>query len=79
MKEKKVDSLMVLQLFFAILVLLIGIYSKVTENNNVVPIMLLLLSVMFLIVGFREYRKTKNKVWSIFIWCIALFILYSTV
>ena len=79
MKEKKIGILMVFQLIFAVLVMLIGIYGKVTENYNLLPLMLILLSVMFLIIGLREYKRTKSLLWGIVYLCISLFILISVV
>ena len=77
MEEKKFDILMLFQIIFAILVMLIGIYGKVTENYNLLPLMLIFLSVMLLIMGLREYKRTKNLLWGIFILCISLYILIS--
>ena len=78
-KEKKIRILMVLQLTFALLVILIGIYGKVTENYDLLPLMLILLSVIILIMGLREYKKTKSLLWGIVYLCISLFILISVI
>jgi len=51
MEERKLDTLKVFQMFFAILL-------------------------MFLIIGIREYKKTKNLMWGIFYLCTSLFILF---
>jgi ABC-type Mn2+/Zn2+ transport system permease subunit len=59
MEEKKFDTLMLFQMIFATLVMLIGIYIKVTVNDNLLPLMLILMSVMFLIIGLREYKKIR--------------------
>ena len=77
MEEKKFDILMLFQIIFAVLVMLIGIYGKVTENYNLLPLMLILLSVMFLIIGLREYKRTKSLLWGIFYLCVSLLILFS--
>jgi len=79
MKEKSIGILMLFQLIFAVLVMLIGIYGKVTENYNLLSLMLILLSVMFLIIGLREYKRTKSLLWGIVYLCISLFILISVV
>ncbi|MGE7920769.1 DUF3953 domain-containing protein [Viridibacillus arvi] len=79
MKEKKFDTLMLFQLIFAVLVLLIGVYGKVTENYNLLPLMLILLSITLLIMGFREYKRTQSLWWGILILCISLYILFSAV
>ena len=79
MEEKKFGILMLCQMIFAILVILIGIYGKVTENYNLLPLMLILMSVMFLIIGLREYKRTKSLLWGIFYLCISLFILFVAV
>ena len=79
MKEKKFDILMIFQLIFAVLVMLIGIYGKVTGNYNLLPLMLILLSVTLLIMGIREYKRTKSLLWGIFILCTSLYILISAV
>lgn len=79
MEEKKIDILMLLQIIFAILVMLISIYSKVTENFSLLPLILILLSITLLIMGLREYKRTKSLLWGIFILCTSLYILFSAV
>lgn len=79
MEEKRFDILMIFQLIFAVLVILIGIYGKVTENYNLLPLVLILLSVTLLIMGLREYKRTQSLLWGIFILCIALYILIVAV
>jgi len=79
MEEKKFDTLLLFQMIFAILVMLIGIYGKVTENYNLLPLMLILMSVMLLIMGLREYKRTQSLLWGIFILCTSLYILFSAV
>ena len=79
MEEKKFDILMLFQIIFVILVMLIGIYGKVTENYNLLPLMLILLSITLLIMGLREYKRTKSLLWGIFLLCISLYILFSVV
>ena len=79
MEEKRFDILKLFQLIFALLVMLIGIYSKVTENYNLIPLMLIVMSVMFLIIGLREYKKTQSLLWGISYLCISLFILFVAV
>ena len=79
MKGKKFNILMLFQLIFAILVMLISIYSSVTENYNLLPVMFILMSVMFLIIGLREYKRTQSLVWGIFYLFISLYILSAAV
>ncbi|MCK1999647.1 DUF3953 domain-containing protein [Psychrobacillus psychrodurans] len=79
MEEKKFDILMLFQIIFVILVILIGIYGKVTENYNLLPLMLILLSITLLIMGLREYKRTKSLLWGIFLLCTSLYILFSVV
>ena len=79
MEEKKFDILMLFQIIFIILVMLIGIYGKVTENYNLLPLILILLSITLLIMGLREYKRTKSLLWGIFLLCISLYILFSVV
>ena len=66
MKEKKYDVLMLLQMIFALLVISIGLYCRITENYSLLPLILLLMSVMLCIMGIREYKKTRNILWVIF-------------
>ena len=79
MEEKKFDIPMLFQIIFAILVILISIYSKVTENNNLLPLMLIVMSVLFIIIGLREYKKTQSLLRGIFYLCTSLFILFVAV
>ncbi|MEK5147966.1 DUF3953 domain-containing protein [Psychrobacillus sp. FSL K6-4615] len=79
MEEKKFDILMLFQIIFVILVILIGIYGKVTENYNLLPLMLILLSITLLIMGLREYKRTKSLLWGIFLLCTSVYILFSVV
>ncbi|KOO51009.1 DUF3953 domain-containing protein [Viridibacillus arvi] len=76
MAAKKFDILMLFQIIFSILVMLISIYSKVTENYNLLPLMLILMSVMLLIIGLREYKRTQSLLWGVFYLCTSLFILF---
>jgi len=77
MKIKKFDLLMALQLFSAMFGLAMGIYMRITENYELLPLMLIFLSGMLILMGLREYRKSKNLFWPIFTFCIACFILFS--
>jgi hypothetical protein len=70
---------MLFQLIFSILVILIGYYSKVTENYNLLPLMLIILTIMFIIMGLREFKRTQNLIWFILILCILIYILISVV
>ncbi|MGA3676136.1 DUF3953 domain-containing protein [Lysinibacillus agricola] len=79
MEGKKFEILMLFQLIFAVLVMLIGIYSKVTENYNLLPLMLILLSIMLFIMGLREYKRTQSFLWGIICLCISLYILFVAV
>ena len=79
MEEKKFDILMLFQIIFTILVMLISIYSKFTENYNLLPLILILLSITLLIMGLREYKRTQSLLWGIFILCTSLYILFSAV
>ena len=79
MEEKKFDTLMLFQMIFATLVMLIGIYIKVTVNDNLLPLMLILMSVMFLIIGLREYKKNQSLLWGIFYLCTSLLLLFVAV
>ena len=79
MEEKKFDILMFFQIIFVILVMLIGIYGKVTENYNLLPLMLILLSITLLIMGLREYKRTKSLLWGILLLCTSSYILFSVV
>ncbi|MFJ8462070.1 DUF3953 domain-containing protein [Lysinibacillus xylanilyticus] len=79
MERKKFEILMLFQLIFAVLVMLIGIYSKVTENYNLLPLMLILLSIMLFIMGLREYKRTQSFLWGTICLCISLYILFVAV
>ena len=79
MEEKKFDVLQIFQLIFAILLLLISIYSFFTENSNILPVMFILMSIVFFIIGLREYKRTRNLVWGIFYLCTSLSILFVAV
>lgn len=61
MKEMKVDILVAIQLTLASLAVLIGINSLITDRFHLQPLMFIFMSAMFGIIGFREYRRTKNK------------------
>ncbi|MGE7836535.1 DUF3953 domain-containing protein [Viridibacillus arvi] len=41
--------------------------------------MLIILSITLLIMGLREYKRTQNLLWGIFILCTSLYILISAV
>lgn len=79
MTDKKFDILMLLQILFAIFVVLISIYSLLTENFNLHSLMFILLSAMFFILGLREYKRTQSLLLGIFYLCISLFALFVAV
>ncbi|WP_399628593.1 DUF3953 domain-containing protein [Sporosarcina sp. SG10008] len=66
MEEKKFDILLIFQIIIAILVLITGVYSKVTENYNLSPLMLIFISIMLFTIGLREYKRTQSLLWRIF-------------
>ncbi len=76
MKEKKFDILLLLHLMFGLLVLGISIYVNVTESYQLFPLLFVLMGVMFLIIGLREYKRTKNLWWGIFFLGTALFMFF---
>nr|WP_275584042.1 DUF3953 domain-containing protein [Solibacillus kalamii] len=41
--------------------------------------MLILLSIMFLIIGLREYKRTKSLLWGIIYLFISLFMIFSVI
>ena len=61
MKIKKFDLLMALQLLFAMLVVVMGIYGNITENYDLLPLMLIFLSGLLMLMGLREYKKSKKS------------------
>lgn len=75
-EEKKFDILMVLQVIFAIPVLLISIYGLMTKNDNLQPVSFILMGVMFLLIGLREYKDTQSLFSGMFYLCISLFTLF---
>ncbi|KQL33646.1 hypothetical protein AN959_16065 [Psychrobacillus sp. FJAT-21963] len=79
MAEKKVDILKLFQIIFAICALLISVYSLVTENFNLQPLMFILMSAMFIIIGLREYKRTQSLSWGLFYLCISFFILFVAI
>ncbi|WP_427107807.1 hypothetical protein [Lysinibacillus xylanilyticus] len=79
MAEKKFDILMLFQVIFTVFVMLISIYGKVTEDYSLLPLTLILLSITLLIMGLREYKRTKNLLWGTIILCISLYILFSAI
>ncbi|MEK5078492.1 YczI family protein [Solibacillus sp. FSL W7-1436] len=74
MKEMKVDILVVFQLTLGLLAALIGIYSLVTDRFHLQPFMFIVMSAMFGVIGFREYRRTQNKQSGILYWVVSVLI-----
>ena len=79
MPEKKFDSLRVLQMIFALFILLISIYGLVMENFNLFPLMFICMGAMFIVIGLREYKRTRSLWWGIFYLCVALFMLFTAI
>ncbi len=71
-KEMKFDILVTFQIALAFLAALIGIYSLVTDRFHLQPLMFIFMSVMYGIIGFREYRKTQNKQSGILFWVVSV-------
>ena len=76
MEEKKFDILKLFQLIFALSGMLIAVYSYVTENYDLAPVILIFLSLMYLVIGLREYKRTKNLQWGVFYLCVSLLVLF---
>lgn len=75
--KQKLDILFIFQIIFAIMTIILAIYGLVTNNNSMQPIMFFLLSVMFGIIGFREYKRTRSKQTGMIYWVVSLFILIT--
>ena len=79
MTRKKFSLLLLLQMILAAIVMLISIYSVVTENFTLQPLAFLLMSGMIIIMGLREYKRTQSLRWGIVYLCSSLFVLYVAV
>lgn len=81
-ESKKLDVLLLFQLSFVVIGLLMIIYIKGTESYNLLPLMLIILSITLIIMGLREYERNK-RTYSLLLFIltlfISLFILYSTI
>lgn len=64
MKEKKFDISMLYLIIFAIPLLIIIIYSLVTENFNLQPVVHILIIALAIIIGLRVDKSLKNKGWE---------------
>ena len=67
MVAKKFDFLLLFYFIFAVIVILIGIYGRITDNYNLLPLSLILLSILLFIMGLREYKRTQSLLWGILI------------
>lgn len=79
MAGKKFNLLLLLQMILTPIVMVICIYNVVTQNFTLQPLAFLLLSAIVIIIGLREYKRTKSLRWGIFYLCTSLFVLYVAV
>lgn len=65
MEEKKFDLLMLLQIVFAFLVIVFGVYCKIVGDYTLLPLVFIFMSGMLFITGLREYDRTGKVFWRI--------------
>ena len=53
---------MLFQIIFVILVMAISIYGMFTENNQLIPFLLMFMGLITFILGFREFKKTHSLI-----------------
>lgn len=59
MVEKKGNILVLLQLIFSGSLLLLSIYSGMSKNFKLIPILLILMIAMFIVIWLRKHKQTK--------------------
>lgn len=65
MEEKKFDTLIILQIIFAFLVIVFGVYCKIADDYSLLPLVLIFMSGMIFVTGLREYDRTGKSFWRI--------------
>lgn len=75
-KRRKLTGLVIVQLIIGTLVLFGSIYSSVTENFSLQPLVFILLSAWLIIIGVKEYKRTKKLGWGILYFGNSLFVFY---
>lgn len=79
MDGKKNNILLLFQMIFVIFVIGICIYYIFTENNMLIPFVLIFMSLINFLLGIREYKKNRNLTSFVFYLCSALFILFVAI
>lgn len=79
MLRKKFDGLLFIQLIFSITVLFISIFSLITDTFELLPLMFIIMCAMFIFIGIREYKRTRNLLSGIIYFFVSLLMLFVAV
>lgn len=76
MKRRKPTGLVIVPLLIGTLVLFGSVIISLTENFSLQPFVFILLSAWLIIIGVKEYKRTKKLGWGILYLGSSLFVFY---
>ncbi|WP_019392389.1 DUF3953 domain-containing protein [Priestia filamentosa] len=68
-----------LRIFLSVIVLILSVYSLITQNFKLMPYSMFLLSAMILVTGLIELKKDKKEFWGYVCIIVSLFAVYVSI
>ncbi|RAS74481.1 DUF3953 domain-containing protein [Priestia endophytica] len=68
-----------LRIFLSVIVLILSVYSLITQNFELMPYSMFLLGTMILVTGLLELKRDKKEFWGYVYIIVSLFAVYVSV
>jgi Protein of unknown function (DUF3953) len=68
-----------LRIFLSVIVLILSVYSLITQNFKLMPYSMFLLGTMILVTGLIELKKDKKEFWGYVCIILSLFPVYVSI
>ncbi|RAS77472.1 DUF3953 domain-containing protein [Priestia endophytica] len=68
-----------LRIFLSVIVLILSVYSLITQNFKLMPYSMFLLGTMILVTGLLELKRDKKEFWGYVCIIVSLFAVYVSV
>ncbi|KYG32935.1 DUF3953 domain-containing protein [Priestia endophytica] len=68
-----------LRIFLSVIVLILSVYSLITQSFKLMPYSMFLLGAMILVTGLMELKKDKKEFWGYVCIIVSLFAVYVSI
>jgi hypothetical protein len=68
-----------LRIFLSVIVLILSVYSLITQNFKLMPYSMFLLGAIILVTGLMELKKDKKEFWGYVCIIVSLFAVYVSI